>query len=56
MLLFSTRSEPDGSSAGRRLYVQLGYGTFYKHRSLSEHERPDLQHAEDIKIKKLKYN
>ena len=30
--MFSTCFEPEGSSSGRRLYVQLWYGTFYMHR------------------------
>jgi len=27
----STCFESDGSSSGRRSYIQLGYGTFYMH-------------------------
>jgi hypothetical protein len=27
----STFFEPEGLSSGRRLYMQLWYGTFYKH-------------------------
>jgi len=28
----STSFEPDGSSLGARLYIQLWHGTFYTHR------------------------
>ena len=33
----STWFEPEGSSSGRQLYIQLWYGKFYKHQS-SRHQ------------------
>jgi len=32
-LISSTRFEPEGSSSGRRLYVNVWYGTLYIHRN-----------------------
>ena len=30
--MYSTCFEPEGSSSGRRLYIQSWYGTFYMHK------------------------
>jgi hypothetical protein len=62
----STCFEPEGSSSGTRLCVQVRYGAFYMHRykqssrqnsvlgtysSVHEHEPSGSKHVDDIKMK-----
>jgi len=53
LLMSSTCFEHGGSSAGRRLYIQLRYGTVYVNQYKQSRKCPGLKRVEDTKNLKM---